>query len=154
MSVSHDRDTLVRDDSTPPVVQWRDRAKRVVRASALGQILASFGESQVISGTAAARNTISRIARHSALLRWLTSEPDPEMIVIDLRETRTVGPVIQLLDWGITCIQPYWEGTVFKRGIDGVVALSERTADTRVGMMLGRLFTPPEPPDDETRENS
>ncbi|WP_424014111.1 hypothetical protein ACOZ35_13825 [Halorubrum xinjiangense] len=36
--------------------------------------------------------------RSSYLYRWLTAEPDPEVIVIDLRETWTVGPVILLLD--------------------------------------------------------
>ncbi|WP_418284183.1 hypothetical protein [Halorubrum sp. DTA46] len=36
--------------------------------------------------------------RASALYQWLTAEPDPEVIVIDLRETRTVGPVLRLLD--------------------------------------------------------
>lgn len=36
--------------------------------------------------------------RGSFLYRWLTAEPDPEVIVIDLRETWTVGPFIQLLD--------------------------------------------------------
>ncbi|TKX86573.1 hypothetical protein EXE43_07755 [Halorubrum sp. SS5] len=36
--------------------------------------------------------------RSSYLYRWLTAEPDPEVIVIDLRETWTVGPFIRLLD--------------------------------------------------------
>lgn len=36
--------------------------------------------------------------RSSYLYRWLTAEPDPDMIVIDLRETWTVGPFIRLLD--------------------------------------------------------
>ncbi|ELZ03343.1 hypothetical protein [Natrialba aegyptia] len=30
--------------------------------------------------------------------RWLTTEPEPEVIVIDLRETRAVGPIIRLVD--------------------------------------------------------
>jgi hypothetical protein len=30
--------------------------------------------------------------------RWLTAEPDPDVIVVDLRETVTVGPVILVLD--------------------------------------------------------
>ena len=35
----------------------------------------------------------------SWLYRWLTAEPEPEVIVIDLRETRLVGPVLAVLDW-------------------------------------------------------
>ncbi|AEH36957.1 hypothetical protein [Halopiger xanaduensis] len=42
--------------------------------------------------------TLGRYVRHSWLYRWLTPEPDPEVIVIDLRETYTVGPFIRLLD--------------------------------------------------------
>jgi hypothetical protein len=30
--------------------------------------------------------------------RWLTAEPNPDVIVVDLRETVTVGPVILVLD--------------------------------------------------------
>ena len=37
--------------------------------------------------------------RNSALYRWLTAEPDPDVIVIDLRETWTVGPFLVILDW-------------------------------------------------------
>lgn len=37
--------------------------------------------------------------RGSWLYRWLTDEPDPDVIVIDLRETRIVGPILRVLDW-------------------------------------------------------
>jgi hypothetical protein len=42
--------------------------------------------------------TLSTWARRSFLYRWLTAEPDPDVIVIDLRETYTVGPILTLLD--------------------------------------------------------
>ncbi|WP_336326831.1 hypothetical protein [Halovenus sp. HT40] len=38
----------------------------------------------------------------SWLYRWLTAEPDPDVIVIDLRETWTVGPVLAVIDWFVT----------------------------------------------------
>ncbi len=41
---------------------------------------------------------LRRYAESSFGYRWLTTEPDPEVIVIDLRETRTVGPVIRVVD--------------------------------------------------------
>src|SRR6056297_2605402 len=37
----------------------------------------------------------------SWLYRWLTAEPDPDVIVIDLRETQIVGPILAALDWVI-----------------------------------------------------
>jgi hypothetical protein len=36
--------------------------------------------------------------RASWIYRWLTAEPDPDVIVIDLRETLSVGPVIAAMD--------------------------------------------------------
>jgi len=39
-----------------------------------------------------------RVVTDSFVYRWLTAEPDPEVIVIDLRETYTVGPVVAVLD--------------------------------------------------------
>ena len=47
--------------------------------------------------------------RGSSLYRWLTGEPDPEVIVIDLRETWTVGPVIRLLDAALDRLIPALE---------------------------------------------
>lgn len=34
----------------------------------------------------------------SRLVQWLTREPDPDVIVIDLTETRTLGPILAALD--------------------------------------------------------
>lgn len=39
-----------------------------------------------------------RVVVDSFSYRWLTAEPDPEVIVIDLRETYTVGPLVAALD--------------------------------------------------------
>ncbi|GAB3319795.1 hypothetical protein [Haloplanus salinarum] len=39
-----------------------------------------------------------RVVTDSFVYRWLTAEPDPEVIVIDLRETYTVGPFVAVVD--------------------------------------------------------
>lgn len=44
--------------------------------------------------------------RSSFLYRWLTAEPDPEVIVIDLRETWTAGPVIAGIDRTLAELAP------------------------------------------------
>jgi hypothetical protein len=44
--------------------------------------------------------------RDSYLYQWVTAEPDPDVIVIDLRETWTIGPAIRLLDAGIDRLAP------------------------------------------------
>lgn len=60
----------------------RENVRVAVRESRLGKLW---------------RRTAAAV-RSSYLYRWLTAEPDPEVIVIDLRETWTVGPFIRLLD--------------------------------------------------------
>ena len=54
-----------------------------------------------IEGSAAARavrrvrGSLARWAGGSRLVRWFLAEPDPEVVVIDLRETYTVGPLLR-----------------------------------------------------------
>ena len=43
-------------------------------------------------------NSSREVVESSFAYRWLTSEPEPEVIVIDLRETRALGPVIRGVD--------------------------------------------------------
>ena len=45
--------------------------------------------------------------RSSWLYHWLTSEPDTDVIVVDLRETLILGPLLAWLDSAITIIYPY-----------------------------------------------
>jgi len=90
---------------------------------------------------------IGTAVRNSYLYRWLTKEPDPEVIVIDLRETWTVGPIIALLDRFVEWVAPYWASSTPKRALDELVALGERAAETRAGQLLGKLLAPPEPPE-------
>lgn len=47
-----------------------------------------------------------RKTKESFLYRWLTAEPDPEVIVIDLRETMTAGPIIAGLYRTIATLTP------------------------------------------------
>ncbi|WP_226479839.1 hypothetical protein [Natrinema amylolyticum] len=42
--------------------------------------------------------TLYRYATSSFGYRWLTTEPEPDVIVIDLRETKAIGPFINILD--------------------------------------------------------
>jgi len=49
--------------------------------------------------------------RESYFYRWLTTEPEPKVIVIDLRETETVGPIIHVVGWLIELLESIWEGS-------------------------------------------
>ncbi|CCQ32998.1 hypothetical protein HTIA_0858 [Halorhabdus tiamatea SARL4B] len=63
-----------------------------------------------------------RTVRTSWLYRWLTAEPEPDVIVIDLRETAIVGPLLGVLDWFLVRVLTYGEESVAsvagKRGVD------------------------------------
>ncbi|WP_245724153.1 hypothetical protein [Natronorubrum texcoconense] len=56
------------------------------------------GESRLVGVGAEGRDVVES----SFAYRWLTSEPDPEVIVIDLRETRAFGPLIRGVDRGVS----------------------------------------------------
>lgn len=57
--------------------------------------------SRLVDGLRRVGDRIKHVVQRSWLYRWLTAEPEPDVIVIDLRETWTVGPVLRLLDWAI-----------------------------------------------------
>ncbi|MFD1585907.1 hypothetical protein ACFR9U_02855 [Halorientalis brevis] len=50
------------------------------------------------SRAGAVGRTLDRWGRDSWLYRWLTKEPDPDVVVIDLRETWTISPILAVLD--------------------------------------------------------
>ncbi|SEP69436.1 hypothetical protein [Natrinema salaciae] len=50
------------------------------------------------SGLRTFGTAVGRYVRASYCYRWLTAEPEPDVIVIDLRDTYTVGPIVRLLE--------------------------------------------------------
>ncbi|SDJ69991.1 hypothetical protein SAMN05216226_107188 [Halovenus aranensis] len=58
--------------------------------------------SEVAGVTASAQHLV----KSSWLYRWLTAEPDPDVVVIDLRETLTVGPWLRVLQRTIEWLLP------------------------------------------------
>jgi hypothetical protein len=74
---------------SPPVSRlrnWNERASENLQTAAYHSIqgrLLRYGR---------------RLVRESWCYRWLTKEPDPQFIVIDLRETWTMGPIVTVLD--------------------------------------------------------
>jgi len=58
---------------------------------------------------------LSTTVRNSRLVIWLTKEPEPDVIVIDLRDTYTVGPFIQLLDRLVPHAERAWSGSLLQR---------------------------------------
>ena len=91
--------------------------------------------------------------RNSVLYRWLTKEPDQEVIVINLRETLTVGPILVVLDTGVTYLANWGKGATLYKGyrgfasqfvespvrIVGVVVLAAILVNTLLAAVTGSL---------------
>lgn len=60
------------------------------------------------------------IARDSWLYRWLTAEPDPDVVVIDLRTTVSIGPPLMVIDRIVDAIVPGAEGATVVRAFERV----------------------------------
>ncbi|MFC7213484.1 hypothetical protein ACFQO4_05230 [Saliphagus sp. GCM10025334] len=89
------------DDSTTD-----HNSRSFVARKTESSVAASHGRAIQRSVTRAGRSSrlvgaatvLARYVTSSAVYRWFTAEPEPEVIVIDLRETRTVGPIFAILD--------------------------------------------------------
>ena len=95
--------------------------------------------SRIASALRTAGSRASSWVQHSALYQWLTAEPDPDVIVIDLRETWTIGPFLQVLDWIVGRLVDAADGSrvisIAQRG-----AVATRAAPLRVfGLLLALL---------------
>lgn len=88
------------DHGTPPgeersesLADWYVDVRRRVSRSVEDSSFAAATR-RATTGT----DRLAAVVRGSWLYRWLTAEPDPDVVVIDLRETYTVGPFVRLLD--------------------------------------------------------
>lgn len=72
------------------------------RSTHLGTVRArlecAVENSLLVRTTRGLEATLAGWFRGSRIVRWFLAEPDPEVIVIDLRETYTVGPLLGVLD--------------------------------------------------------
>ncbi len=113
----------------------------------LGHISRSLTTTGRSSTARSLTGRLSRWAQASALYRWLTAEPDPDVVVIDLRDTYAVGPVISVLDRVAAPLGRLYRGSTLQRLAERGGRAADVLADTRIGQVLGRALSPPEPPD-------
>lgn len=156
------RRTLAASTVTTWVRDGFERVKRLpeslwpaVRNAEVTSKAAAVGRAADESGLARASREGTEWARQSFLYRWLTADPEPNVVVIDLRETVSVGPLIELVDGVLRWIVPYWAQSIPGRILGGLVDWGERVANTRFGQILIAMLEPPEPPErpGETEES-
>jgi len=115
-------DQSIRDGSVvaklySTVCDWAGNSRIAQSLDALSGRLSVAATESRITSTAA---TVSDWARASWCYRWLTAEPDPDVIVIDLRETYTVGPIISVLDRVVDPLADAWAGSTVETTLSGI----------------------------------
>jgi hypothetical protein len=106
-----------------------------------------FGNHSVL--LSAGRTLVTRISafgRGSYCYRWLTKEPEPEVIVIDLRETRTIGPVLAILGRVIEPVERAWTHSQAEAITTAVV---EEVTQLPGYDLAVKILEPPEPPEND-----
>ncbi|WP_178917899.1 hypothetical protein [Natronomonas gomsonensis] len=61
----------------------------------------AVAESRIVGAGKRIEATLSRWASGSRIVQWFLAEPEPEVIVIDLRETYTIGPILRAIEWAL-----------------------------------------------------
>jgi len=134
--------------SSETVSVVKQRLRSAVENSALtsaSDTLARGFETSVLNGVC---TRITEATRASRLYRWLTAEPEPDVIVIDLRETYTVGPIITVLDALIPRMAQLWRNS----GLASVThAVGNAISGATTVRLLAALLEPPEPPENRER---
>ncbi|ELY95682.1 hypothetical protein C483_01014 [Natrialba hulunbeirensis JCM 10989] len=122
------------DAGTSRVAQLTDTARKSAAQSRLADVSAAFSRVESRATTVAKQSRIASIGatwkhyvEQSYCYRWLTAEPDPDVIVIDLRETWTVGPVIRVLDHVLARLDVALESSgLATRGRQGWATIRDR----------------------------
>ena len=99
------------------VSDWAGNSRLVQFFDGLSDRFAVATAESSVSGAA---STVGDWIRASWTYRWLTAEPDPDVIVIDLRETYTVGPIIGVLDRVVDPLADAWAGSTVETTLSGI----------------------------------
>jgi len=120
------------------------RLRSAIENSALKSLSDDFSRSFEHSTLNWVRARLLEITKASWIYRWLTAEPEPEVIVIDLRETHTVGPFFTMLNAVTPQVVQFWKNS-------GLAAIARSIGKILSGSttleLAARLLEPPEPPE-------
>lgn len=132
------------------ISRQRSRLARWTTASSIHRTIRAVWNARHTAAVARAGRTFAAWTRTSFLYRWLTAEPEPDIIVIDLRDTYTVGPFIALLDRVTSALRPSYRRSKLRSLGERLDQTASRIADTRAGRLLAAILTPPEHPDESS----
>jgi len=121
------------------------RTARVVQAVAKRVRHATEG-SVFLQAVTSLVTRMETVVRNSLCYRWLTADPTPSVVVIDLRETRTVAPFVRLLETVSESVERAWADS---RLAAVAAAVDASVSHSRTARLLATLLEPPPPPGDE-----
>jgi hypothetical protein len=101
-----------------------------------GRVSNAAERSRVLGTVRRVESTLNRWVQGSRTVQWFLAEPEPEVIVIDLRETYTVGPVIRALEWASSRGSEIAERTGIADATRSTVAWIESAPMRAVGWFL------------------
>lgn len=104
------RQETTTDPSETTLRSGISRLQAALDSATLTRAVRSVGEVLALATTHSILGRVAtgggQYARGSWLYRWLTAEPDPDVVVIDLRETLTVGPWLAALEGVLRWLLP------------------------------------------------
>ncbi|MEF8828977.1 MAG: hypothetical protein V5A49_08070 [Haloarcula sp.] len=125
-----------------------ERLRSAIENSALKSLADEFTRSLEHSMLSRSGSRLLEISKSSGIYRWLTAEPEPEVIVIDLRETYTLGPFLAVLDALTPQVVRLWRHSVLASVVRAIEGTLSGSATAR---LAARLLEPPDPPEDSER---
>ncbi len=87
------------DPKRPEDGNFRMWLKSVYRQSLLAEVVGAFSDNLVVSSVISGYFSVLKLAHRSSSYRFLRRITEPGIVSIDLRETRTLGPILSLIDW-------------------------------------------------------
>jgi hypothetical protein len=109
-------------------------------------VLNSLHKNRVVSTIQTMSTQLIHVGEKSFLYRWVTADPEPKIVVINLKETWTLGPVLSRLNHLVEEYQPYWRESILNTALSEVNKIINNADKTRVCQFLSRALLPPESP--------
>lgn len=105
---------------------------------------------RAVEGSALVRlgRSATAVARASSGYRWFAEEPDRQVIVVDLRDTYTVGPIVAVLVRVHEWLGPVRESSTAESTRGVYTTLASIAVRSRTGRMIVALFSPPDLPEE------
>jgi len=120
---------------------WEQSLTGRLVARVLGSLQTVHRGSVLASWYRAFRSRSWAVIRGSVCYRWLTTAPETETTTIDLRETRTLGPLFETLTMAVHPLERAWRSS---NSAVWAALLGEAVSNSRVSALLRTLLTPPE----------